>query len=122
MNLLLQHCHIWFWIDLILGKREKSHIWYSFIITDLTTGEKWNVCIQDERLVMKFHCVTFSSFFLLAQNFSKKSVKSVLLYNFFFGIVYNTTDVNLMLRQIDKTSKSKVFATCICKGIIGNQY
>lgn len=71
---------------------------------------------------MKFHCVTFSSFFLLAQNFSKKSVKSVLFYNFFFGIVYNTTDVNLMLRQIDKTSKSKVFATCICQGIIGNQY
>lgn len=62
---------------------------------------------------MKFHCVTFSSFFLLAQNFSKKSVKSVLLYNF-FCIVYNTTDVNLMLRQIDKTFKSKVFGTCIC--------
>lgn len=58
-------------------------------------------------------CNFLVPFFLLAQNFSKKSIKSVLLYNF-FCIVYNTTDVKSMLRQIDKTSKSKVFATCIC--------
>lgn len=40
-------------------------------------------------------CNFLVPFFLLAQNFSKKSIKSVLLYNF-FCIVYNTTDVTLM--------------------------
>lgn len=52
----------------VMEKNLSSHMIF-LIITDLTTGEKWNVCIQDERLVMKFHCVTFSSFFSFSSKF-----------------------------------------------------
>lgn len=49
----LQHCHIWFNIDLIINKN--LYFTYEikqklYVITDLKIEGKWNVYIKDERL------------------------------------------------------------------------